>query len=139
MLPADRRFEDIAVGERVSFERTFSMEDVRTFAALSGDWNPLHLDEAYAASTRFKRPLVHGMLLGALCSALVGMYLPGKRCVYVRQTLSFRKPVPVGDAVLVAGVVTEKIESTRMLTIAISITHGSDIVTEGAATVLVLS
>ena len=138
MEPADLPFEDIVVGNSVSFERIFTEEDVRTFAMLSGDENPLHVDESYAAGTRFKRPLVHGMLAGILCSTLVGMHLPGKRCLYVRQTLSFRNPIFVGDTLLVKGVVSEKIESTRMLSLAISITCDGIEAVEGIATVQVL-
>jgi len=138
MEPADLSFEDIIVGQHASFERTFTEADVRLFAQLSGDENPLHLDKAYAARTRFKKPLVHGMLVGSLCSALVGMYLPGRRCLYLRQTLSFKHPIFIGETLLVTGTVTKKITSTRMLSLAISITCGDVQAVEGEAVVQVL-
>lgn len=138
MKPADVSFEDIAVGDSASFERAFTTEDVQAFAQLVGDENPLHTDESYAAGTPFKKPLVHGMLAGALCSTLVGMHLPGKRCLYLRQTLSFKKPIFIGDNLLVKGVVTEKVVATRMLSVAISILRDDVCVIEGTATVQVL-
>lgn len=138
MEPTELAFEDISVGDSAAFERIFTKEDVQTFAALSGDKNPLHTSETYAAGTRFKKPLVHGMLAGALCSTLVGMHLPGKQCLYLRQTLSFKKPIFVGDSLRITGVVTEKVAATRMLTLAISITCDGVHAIEGVATVQVL-
>jgi len=131
----DFAFEDISVGEKASFERVITERDIASFAELSGDFNPLHLDPAYAAQTKFGKPLAHGMLLGALCSALVGMHLPGKRCLYLAQTLAFKNPVFAGDALTVSGTVTAKSESTRILTIAIAISKGEAIAAEGEAKV----
>lgn len=135
MKPKDISFENIFIGDSAFFERTLSDEDVRTFALLSGDMNPLHLDEEYAKTTKFKRRLVYGMLLGSLCSALVGTYLPGKRCLYLRQTLSFKKPVFVGDTVIIHGTVKTKSMSTKIVEILISITKNGEEVVEGMATV----
>lgn len=139
MESADLLFENISVGDSTSFERVFTEEDVRIFAELTGDRNPLHTDEAYAATTRFGKPLVHGMLAGALCSTLVGMHLPGKRCLYLRQSLSFKQPVFTHDTLLVRGVVSKKVEATRMLSLAVSITSNGIEVIEGEARVQVLS
>lgn len=134
----DLRFEDIEVGDIASFERVITQADVDAFAALSGDTNPLHVDAAYAATTQFKKPLVHGMLVGSLCSQLVGMHLPGKRCLYLEQTLQFKKPVYAGDSLMVRGTVTHISTATRVLTIAISVTKGQDEVLAGIAKVQVL-
>lgn len=138
MEARDLSFESIRVGDTASLARTIHEEDVHTFAKLSGDENPLHTDHAYAATTSFKKPVVHGMLLGSFCSALVGMYLPGKRCLYLSQTLTFKKPVFVGDTIEVQGAVTAKSESTRVLTISISITRKGEEVVGGTAVVQVL-
>ena len=138
MEARDLRFEDIAVGDSASFERTITQEDIETFATLSGDHNPLHVDAAYAATTPFKKPLVHGMLVGSLCSTLVGMYLPGKRCLYLEQTLQFKKPVYAGDALTVTGTVTHKSDVTRVLTISISINKSGEETVAGTAKVQVL-
>lgn len=131
-------FADISVGDTASFERIVSSEDVHAFAQISGDKNPLHSDPVYAETTLFKRPIVHGMLLGSLCSTLVGMYLPGKRCLYLSQTLAFKKPVYAGDTVVVQGTVVAKSISTHVLTISISIQCGKEEVVGGSAMVRVL-
>ncbi|MEK7608031.1 MAG: MaoC family dehydratase [Patescibacteria group bacterium] len=138
MTPRDLSFNDIAVGMNDSFERTISEEDVRAFSILTGDENPLHMDETYAATTKFGRRLVHGMFVASLTSTLVGMYLPGKRCLYLREHLDFKKPVFIGDTVSVRGEVIQKSDATGILEIAVSITKGDETVVEGTATVQVL-
>lgn len=137
--PNDLLLKDISVGDAAFFSRMFTQEDVLAFARLSGDKNPLHLDEAYARTTRFGQRLVHGMLVGSLCSALVGMYLPGKRCLYLSQTLLFRKPVFIGDTVVVRGIVRAKSGSTGVLEIGVSITKDHEEVLNGIATVQALT
>lgn len=138
MKASDLTINDINVGDQSSFDRTFSENDVQVFSELSGDINPLHTDEKYANTTAFKKRLVHGMLVGSLCSRLVGMYLPGKRCLYLKQTLSFKRPVFIGDTVKVCGKVISKSEVTKILTIIINIKKGEEIVMEGEANVQVL-
>jgi 3-hydroxybutyryl-CoA dehydratase len=139
MEARDLELEDIQIGDTVSFGRTISQEDVATFAALSGDFNPLHTDARYAETTQFKVPLVHGMFLAGLFSALVGMHLPGKRCLYLGQTLQFKRPVFAGDSVQVSGKVLTKSDSTRILTIATVIIKEDAEVVTGTATVQVLN
>ena len=95
----NRTFDEIAVGDTASFERTLSTEDIQLFAVLSGDVNPQHLDAEYAASTRFQGVIAHGMLGGALISAVLGTRLPGPGTVYRGQTLRFLAPVRIGDEV----------------------------------------
>lgn len=131
-------FDEIKVGDTDSFSRTWTEEDVTTFANLSGDMNPLHMDNSYAEETQFKQRLVHGMLLGSLCSRFVGMYIPGKKCLYLNQTLSFKKPVFIGDTVEVMGTVTSKSEMTKVLFIFIVIKKGDEIVMNGEAKVQVI-
>ena len=138
MHARDLTFEEIKVGDTASFERTIVESDVRAFAALTGDENPLHVDPGYAATTKFGKPLVHGMLLGGLCSALVGMHLPGKRCLYLSQSLTFKKPVFIGDTVRVQGTVSAKSEATRVLTLALTITSNGQEVAGGTALTQVL-
>jgi 3-hydroxybutyryl-CoA dehydratase len=98
---AVRFVEDVAVGE--SAERTVVVReaDLQAFAAVSGDTNPLHLDEAFAQATPFKGRIAHGMLSAAYISAVLGTELPGPGAVYVSQTLTFKRPVRVGDALTV--------------------------------------
>ena len=99
-------------GESETLTRTFTPEDVAAFARLSGDDNPLHLDAAYAATTRFGRPIVHGALLGGLISAILGTRLPGPGTIYLSQSASFRAPAYVGEQVT-AGVQVEEINLPR--------------------------
>lgn len=101
-----------AVGDSASLTRVFTAADVEAFARLSGDDNPLHLDAAYAATTRFGRPIVHGALLGGLISALLGTRLPGPGTIYLSQSASFRAPAYVGESVT-AGVQVEEVNEPR--------------------------
>jgi len=131
-------FDEIKVGDSASFPRVFTEEEVVKFSELSGDMNPLHTDISYAKGTQFGQRLVHGMLLGSLCSRFVGMYIPGKKCLYLNQTLSFKKPVFIGDTVEVTGTVTSKSELTKVLFIFIVIKKGEEIVMNGEAKVQVI-
>lgn len=89
----------VAVGDTAQRTRTITQADVLAFAAASGDENPVHTDAAYAATTRFGRPIAHGMLTASLISAILGNDLPGPGSVYLSQTLSFKAPVYPGDTV----------------------------------------
>ena len=89
----------LEIGQKASLTKRFGAAEVEAFAGLSEDFNPLHLDSAFAATTPFERPIVHGMLLASLFSGLLGQQLPGKGTVYLGQSLSFKQPVFVGDEV----------------------------------------
>lgn len=92
-------FEDLAIGQSESLMRTVMERDVSLFAELSGDANPIHLCDRYAASTKFGQRIAHGMLTASLVSALLGTKLPGPGAVYLSQTLTFLAPVKIGDVV----------------------------------------
>jgi acyl dehydratase len=94
-------------GEKAELTRTFTQQDVEAFAALSGDVNPVHLDEAYAAGTRFRGRIIHGMLVSSLISAVLGTQLPGPGAIYLSQQLSFRAPARVGLPLTARVTVTE--------------------------------
>lgn len=98
---------DIYVGQKAEASKCFTMEDVLQFAQLSGDNNPLHVDEAYAEQGRFGRCVVHGILVSGLISKVLGTQLPGEGSIYLEQNLSFRKPVYVGDTVTARIRITE--------------------------------
>jgi 3-hydroxybutyryl-CoA dehydratase len=85
------------VGEEATFIRAFTQEDIETFSRLSGDTNPIHLDETYAKQTRFGGRIIHGMLVASLISSALGTILPGPGCVYASQQLSFRAPARIGE------------------------------------------
>ena len=92
-------FEDLAVGQEASQTNTVSESDIVAFADISGDRNPVHLDEDYAASTIFKGRIAHGIQSAAYISAVFGMKLPGPGPIYISQTLNFKGPIRIGDVV----------------------------------------
>ncbi|EOZ9154697.1 MaoC family dehydratase [Citrobacter freundii] len=94
------KLEDLRVGMSASYSQTITDSDIKSFAALSGDRNPVHMDEEYAASSRYKKRIAHGMFSTSFFSALFGTKLPGEGCVYVSQNTKFRKPVYIGDTVV---------------------------------------
>lgn len=89
----------VSVGQSASFSKTITESDVYTFAGLSGDLNPAHINEEYAKNTRFGGRIAHGMLSAGLISAVIGMQLPGPGTIYMGQTLKFLSPVRIGDTV----------------------------------------
>lgn len=91
--------ETLQVGQSASFAKTITESDVYTFAGVTGDLNPAHINEAYAKTTRFGGRIAHGLLSAGLISAVIGMQLPGPGTIYMNQTLSFRAPVHIGDTV----------------------------------------
>lgn len=108
------RFDDIEVGRTEATVRTVSEDNVNRFARLSGDLNPLHMDEQFAACTQFGRRVAHGMLTAALVSA-AHTRLTGPGFVYVGQELKFSAPVFIGDTVTVTLTVVEKKEAKKIL------------------------
>ena len=98
--------EDLTVGQSAEARRTVTADDIDRFAAVSGDHNPVHVDEAYAAATPFKSRIAHGMLAGAFISALLGDELPGAGAIYISQSLKFRRPIHIGDEVTTRGEIT---------------------------------
>jgi acyl dehydratase len=105
------------VGDSVKETRTITDQDVREYARISGDNNPIHLDDAYAATTRFKRRIAHGMLVSSMLTKLAGMNLPGPGAIYVSQTLKFKGPCYVGDTVTAELTVTNIREDKPIVTI----------------------
>jgi len=98
--------DELAIGQRASFTKAFTESDVYSFAGITGDMNPLHVDAVYAAGTRFRRRIVHGMLVASLISTVQATQLPGPGNLYVRQRLEFRAPVFFGDTVTASVEVT---------------------------------
>lgn len=93
------------IGYSVQRSKTFTDKDVRTFAAVSGDVNPLHLDEDYASTTIFGKRVVHGMLTASLASALLANDFPGPGSIYLSQNLKYTKPVFLGDTITLTATV----------------------------------
>jgi len=96
---------------------------VNDFAKLSGDYNPLHVNEEYARKTNFKKRVCHGMLLSSFFSRLIGMYLPGKHALLFSQSLNFVNPCFIDDKIIVEGEIIDKSEGIKMITINTNITN----------------
>lgn len=128
-------YDRINVGDIHEFERQIDRADLNAFAELTGDFNPLHMDKNYGQKTRFGDNIVHGMLVGSLFSALVGMRCPGEKSLYLSQTLNFRQAVFPGDTVRVRGTVVGKSDSTKIITVKTEIFKNNAVVVSGEAKV----
>lgn len=127
-----------AIGHKASFAKTITADDVALFAKVSGDNQPLHLDPAFAAKTRFKKPIAHGMFSAGLISAALGTKLaPDFVAVYLTQQLRFRLPVNIDDTITAEVEVTAVDEEKRILTLRTDCTNqNGEAVVKGEATVL---
>jgi len=106
------RIDDFTIGQRATFTKTFTDEDVRRFVEITGDRNPLHVDDAFAGKSQFGRRVLHGMLSASIFSTMVGMLLPGTGAIYRAQTVRFLLPVYVGDT-LTAHFVVRSIDRAK--------------------------
>ena len=127
----------LQLGQSASFTKTITETDVRLFAQLSGDSNPVHLDESFAKDTIFKSRIAHGMLCGSLISTVLGMYLPGPGSIYLKQELKFMAPVYFGDTLTATCSVKEKIvEKNRVILDCKVINQNDVVVISGEATIM---
>lgn len=129
--------EDLSLGQSAERSHTVTDADIAAFAAVSGDTNPLHLDEAYAAGTPFKGRIAHGMLAAGYLSAVLGTELPGPGAVYLTQNLRFRRPVRIGDRVTARVRITAIDEAKSRVTLETVCLVGDKPVVEGEAVVMV--
>ena len=106
---------DLKVGQKASRENTLSYDFVKTYAEITGDYNPLHFDESFAAKTKFKALVVQGGLTSGLLNALVAMDMPGPGTVFMSQDLKFIAPVFVGDTITAEAEVLE-VHATKPVT-----------------------
>ena len=108
--------EDILVGMEMSYSQTVTDADVKAFAGISGDNNPVHMSDEYAEKSRFKKRIAHGLMSASYFSALFGTKIPGPGCVYVSQSLRFKRPVYLNDTVTATVTVQEvDIEKRRVI------------------------
>lgn len=135
-LIENRTFDEIEVGESAALERTLSWKDIELFAVMSGDVNPAHVDPEYARDDMFHRIVAHGMWGAALISTLLGTRLPGPGAIYLGQTLSFRRPVSIGDTITVSVTVASKEPHHRVLLDCRCVNQMGETVIDGTATVL---
>ncbi len=133
----DVSFADIKVGDKASCAKTISEYDVYGFAGITGDFNPVHINEEFAKNTMFKGRIAHGMLAAGLISAVLGTALPGAQTIYMGQELSFRAPVRIGDTITATVEVIEKIEEKNRLILRTTVENQEGkLVVDGKATVM---
>ena len=132
-------FEDLSVGMSAVYSKTVSEADIANFAGVSGDTNPIHLNEEYAKGTRFGGRIAHGMLSASFISTVIGTRMPGPGCIYLSQSLRFRKPVMIGDTVVARVTVSEITVEKRRAVLTTICTVGDVEVISGEALVIVPS
>jgi len=130
------KFADIAIGDTASFSKTITEHDVYAFAGLSGNFNPVHVDEEFARNTRFKGRIAHGLLAAGLISTVIGTALPGANAIYLAQELVFKSPVMLGDTLTAQVEVVEKIDAKKRIIFKTSVTNQNGVVViEGKDTI----
>ncbi len=129
--------EDLTVGMSESFSKEVSDSDIVGFATVSGDTNPVHLEEDFARQTRFKERIAHGLLSASFISAVLGTRLPGPGCIYLSQNLKFRAPVRIGDTVTAKATITDIDWDKGKVSLETVCTVGDKVVVDGQAQLLV--
>jgi len=132
-------FEELTLGQQATVSRTITETDLRNFSGVSGDTNPMHLNEEFARSTPFGGCIVHGMLTASLISAVIGTKLPGPGCIYMSQSLKFLAPVRVGDTVYATAIVKELHAEKKRVVLDTKCYVGDTVVIEGEALIKVPS
>ncbi|MBN2155407.1 MAG: MaoC family dehydratase [Candidatus Lokiarchaeota archaeon] len=135
-------WDDFNIGDKAEHTKTITDEDIQIFAKLSGDFNPIHVNEEYAKTTMFRQRIAHGMISVSLISAVLGMHLPGPGAVYMSQEVKFRNPVFIGDKLTAKGEVVEKFTKKegklKFLKIQTNVyKQEEELVTEGSALVII--
>ncbi len=131
---------DLQIGDKFSTERHVTDDLIRKFAEVSGDYNPIHLDEEFAKTTRSGKRIAHGMLSGAFISAVLGHEFKERKIVYLSQTMKFTAPVYLGDTVTAAATITNIREDKGIVTLeTICTNQNGETLVKGEAVVMVLS
>jgi 3-hydroxybutyryl-CoA dehydratase len=116
MSTNEDKINQLKIGMSASYEQTITDADIKTFAGLSGDNNPVHMSDEYAVDSQFKKRIAHGLISASFFSAIFGTKLPGQGCVYVSQDLKFLRPVYIGDTVHAKVTITTiNIEKRRIM------------------------
>ena len=128
---------EIQIGMTASYSQTITDADIKGFSGLSGDHNPVHVNEEYAKSSRYKGSIAHGLLTASFFSAIFGTKLPGEGCVYVSQNLQFKRPVYLGDTVEAKVTVIAVNISTKRVTFETVCSVSGKVVTIGTAEIFI--
>ncbi len=129
-----RKYSDIKIGDSAELKRTISAEDIEKFAEVSGDYNPLHMDEEYAKQTMFKGRIAHGILSVAFISTVLASDLPGPGSIYLSQKSVFKRPVRIGDTIKVKLEVIQKNDEKEYIIMRTTCTNQKDeLVLDGEA------
>lgn len=130
------RFDDLVVGQTAEYSKQVSNSEVMSFAEITGDFNPVHVDAEAAARTRFRGRIAHGMLSAGLVSAAIANRLPGPGSIYLAQTLRFTAPVRLDDTITVKLTVTELLSKKRVKLSTVCQNQNGEMVLDGEATIL---
>lgn len=132
-----KTISDLSIGDKDFFQKTFTNADVLLFAGVSGDMNPMHINDAYAKNSIFKQRVVHGGLVNSLFSTVLGTKLPGEGTIYMQQNSKFIKPVFIGDTIKAEVEVTEIIkEKNRVILSTTAYNQNDEKVIVGTAMVM---
>ncbi len=124
------------IGDSAEMSKVFTEEDIFLFAGITGDRNPVHISKEFAAGTRFKERIAHGMLTAGLISAVIGMKLPGPGCMYLSQKLDFLAPVRIGDEITARVEVVEVISPKRLRLRTRCMNQKNEVVIDGEAVIV---
>jgi 3-hydroxybutyryl-CoA dehydratase len=131
-----KTIHELEIGQRAQFSKTISESDVYLFAGVTGDFNPAHINQAYAERTAFRTRIAHGMLPAGFISAVLGTQLPGPGAIYIQQTLNFKAPVVMGDTITATVEVVEIMAEKKRVRLKTVCTNQADtVVLEGEALV----
>ena len=115
------KFKEIQIGDSASIERVICLKDIETFSNLTGDKNPLHVDQSFAEKSKYGSRVAHGMLTSSFISTLIGVTLPGEGSIITNISLDFRKPVFIGDSLCTTIEVIKKIDLSKQVVIKLAV------------------
>lgn len=131
------QYSDLKIGQIAEYKRTITEQDIEKFADVSGDHNPIHLDEDFARKTFFKGRIAHGMLSVSFISTTLAQELPGPGSIYLKQEVSFKKPVRIGDTITARVEIIDKDDEKERITLGTTcVNQNNELVVDGKAVVM---